>query len=192
MKAFDCRSCNLYFPNMEVLSNHMKLIHQETDHMRILRLTKWIENMQRQENVVVFHKSFDCTECGFCFTNENEMKSHNEKHHFNIKDKSKPRQVLGDEKEILLLTGDLTELLDNIPTPDEESMNEAEKDSKANIQKFLNSEFTTPIRPDGDRGVKRELDSSVANDIESREYSKETYPQREESNDEDKCENCRV
>ena len=58
----------------------------------------------------------------------------------------------------------MTEILKNTPLPDDEIVNEAEKDSKAKLKKFLNSEFTTLLRPVGGRGVKRELDSSVFND----------------------------
>ena len=65
----------------------MKKIHQETDDMRIQRLTHTVEaDLYPKPSVIINTndtqvKSFDCSKCGVLFINSEELMVHKEKNH---------------------------------------------------------------------------------------------------------------
>ena len=80
-----CTLCNKTFPKLEVLNDHMKLIHQESPSMRVERLERTIraslEKTSKNTDGSKCQKSLDCTECGICFINREEQVSHENKYH---------------------------------------------------------------------------------------------------------------
>ena len=83
-----CAICDVAYPKMETLNTHMKLAHDESDHMRITRLTETYEAALQDEHTEKTEvcrqtnaKSLDCTECGVIFLSSQEQKTHIEKHH---------------------------------------------------------------------------------------------------------------
>ena len=82
MKTPVCTPCQTTFPKMEISNEHMTRIHNETDHMRITRLTQTIETvrarelMESQSKMKSKLKSLDCTECGILFRTRKEEADH--------------------------------------------------------------------------------------------------------------------
>ena len=68
-----------------MLNIHMLNVHQESPHDRITRVTDTVKNALYQEsikrNTDKNVKSFDCTECGELFENNQEQTIHNQKVH---------------------------------------------------------------------------------------------------------------
>ena len=87
MQNPSCNICKSTFKKMEILNTHMKILHNETDNMRIERLTITIDNdvnrkfTDNENTSSQSLKIFDCTECGIIFPTAEEQKSHNEKEH---------------------------------------------------------------------------------------------------------------
>ena len=81
LKSPICTGCNIEFENMERLNVHMRVKHQETDDMKIVRFTEVMQASMTREPSIQIIKSLDCTECGVIFGSEIEMKIHNDKHH---------------------------------------------------------------------------------------------------------------
>ena len=191
-----CDIFNYKFKKMQDLNNHMATIHQETDHMRIERLTRTFQSMVNQASesskIQQYNKSYDCTECGVVFVTSDLIDKHNKEHHtFEVQDEVKNKQVVEDEEALLTLTSDLTEALSNIPIQDNDLkvINEAEKESNENLFQFLNSEFQTPLKAQVTRGQKRDIESmqcNVSNDTNDPEYIKETYPKIDEKDEDSK------
>ena len=67
---------------MEVLSAHMKNVHQESDSQRIERLQLTIGSALEKNLKGNLH-SLDCTECGIMFTTSQEKEDHEMNHHTN-------------------------------------------------------------------------------------------------------------
>ena len=72
---------------METLNTHMKSVHDESDHMRIIRLTESFEAAIKQQQIgktedftQINAKSLDCTECGVIFLTLKEQEIHIEQH----------------------------------------------------------------------------------------------------------------
>ena len=79
-----CDLCDTKFSSAEVLSVHMKNIHNESDSMRITRLEKLIYLAVQKESIikeVQIIKSYDCTECGILFGTSGQQSDHNDKYH---------------------------------------------------------------------------------------------------------------
>ena len=193
-----CECCSITFNKMEAMDTHMRIKHDESEYMRINRLTKFAEAVIQKERVGVKMISFDCTECGYLFDMEDEQKRHFADFHGvkkaekrapcgecgEMTDKSKlnehiakehneynvkEKKVVGDPKIILSLTADLTDALKNIPVPKEEIVEVAEKQSTSNLLKFMNTKYTTPVKQ--------------CNNIKCEEYEKESYPKTDEDNE---------
>ena len=86
MKNPQCPSCNIKFPNWVDLNTHMALKHQETDSMRVERLTSMVDavvNNTSEKKVLreATGKVFDCSECGILMGTSEEMKEHIKKKH---------------------------------------------------------------------------------------------------------------
>ena len=89
MQIIQCPSCDNTFPKMEFLNIHMKQEHEESDDMRITRLTSMYEAAlsnakekgERSNDKVL--KSFDCSECGLLFTTIQAQTEHNNEQHRN-------------------------------------------------------------------------------------------------------------
>ena len=71
-----CECCSITFNKMEAMDTHMRIKHDESEYMRINRLTKFAEAVIQKERVGVKMISFDCTECGYLFDMEDEQKRH--------------------------------------------------------------------------------------------------------------------
>ena len=85
LKSPSCTSCNIRFENMERLNVHMRVKHQETDDLRIVRLTQFMQKaITRDSSIVIWTKSLDRTECGEVFVNENYVKIHIDKHYNSV------------------------------------------------------------------------------------------------------------
>ena len=77
----------------------MKSVHDESDHLRIKRLTETFEAAIKQEPIAKDEvlkptnaKSLDCTECGVLFITFQEQKNHKEQHHANDKEEGEVGQ----------------------------------------------------------------------------------------------------
>ena len=85
LKNPECTLCNKTFPILEVLNDHMKLIHHESSSIRLVRLEETIKTALEESSVrrddIKDHKSLDYTECGICFSNGEEKINHENKHH---------------------------------------------------------------------------------------------------------------
>ena len=85
LKNPECTLCNKTFPILEVLNDHMKLIHHESSSIRLVRLEETIKTALEESSVrrddIKDNKSLDCTECGICFSNGEEKINHENKHH---------------------------------------------------------------------------------------------------------------
>ena len=58
----------------------MKNVHGETDHLRIDRLSKTVQEVL-QPDPKSLKKSLDCTECGICFVTREDQVEHNRNNH---------------------------------------------------------------------------------------------------------------
>ena len=184
-----CDICSHKSKNMPDLNKHMSLVHKESDHIRIERLTKTFEARVSKQSV---SKLFDCSECGDNFESGDQLSKHNARYH-SIKSEDcnvKTKKIVEDKEAILTLTADLTEALMNIPLPDEDihTIIKAEKESKDNLLLFVNSEFKTPSKIQENRGIKRNIEietSSTTENIENTEYIKETFPNTDNTDNDD-------
>ena len=68
---------------MPDLSKHMAIVHQESDHSQMLRLTQTFESrLTKTSNINKnYEKIYDCSECGVIFKTSNLLENHNVKHH---------------------------------------------------------------------------------------------------------------
>ena len=77
-----CEVCGVPVKHLVELNLHMMNIHSETDDQRINRMDKFLMSLTNQDLTFSPNiKSFDCTECGYVFNNEKDMKLHNDKNH---------------------------------------------------------------------------------------------------------------
>ena len=88
MKNPVCDICKKSFLKMEYLNTHMKVQHDESDSMRVERLTETVNLALCNEHTNVKQsgsqlKSLDCSECGEVFVTNKEETDHIEKHHGN-------------------------------------------------------------------------------------------------------------
>ena len=133
MKNPSCDQCNIMFGSMEVLSVHMKLVHNETDSMRIDRLSETVKSTMCNKSINIKiisdkkHVSFDCTECGLIFVTEEKMKGHNDEHHVG--------QDTKEEKEIFLIND-----IENISSDDDDI---TEEEGDINIEYEYSEEGNT-------------------------------------------------
>ena len=76
-----CERCNITFTKMEYMDTHMKTKHDESDDMRIYRLTQAVEAVEKKEKASKRIVSNDCTECGLVFVSNLEQIIHIENYH---------------------------------------------------------------------------------------------------------------
>ena len=75
-----CNSCEVTFTKMEYMNTHMKVKHDESDSMRIIRLTQAVKTVVKMEpnspkaTRVKRVASNDCSECGLIFSSDLEQK----------------------------------------------------------------------------------------------------------------------
>ena len=113
---------------MQDLNKHMTLVHQETDSIRIERLTRTFEAMERktQESSVTNYKLYDCSECGDLFVSSDQLNSHIRKHHktqlqgfipVKVQEEfiSPAVKILPDHDFLTKNTADLKAMLESIP-----------------------------------------------------------------------------
>ena len=81
-----CTICNIKFENRMILDTHMKVKHNETQHLRIERLTEGVKKVRQGETSFnsLDKKSYDCTECGLLFSTGEELNIHNASEHDNF------------------------------------------------------------------------------------------------------------
>ena len=62
----ECTQCNIKFAKASYFDMHMKNVHEETDYMRIIRLSNTVKDVLQPEPVEPksMQKSLDCSECG--------------------------------------------------------------------------------------------------------------------------------
>ena len=96
-KSPTCMSCNIKFENIERLNVHMRVKHQETDDLRLVRLTNVMQaSINKGPSIQIQQiKSLDCSECGVMFVNINEFRNHYDNHHFSVQ---KPLDGIKKEK----------------------------------------------------------------------------------------------
>ena len=83
MKTPPCTICKTRFPKMEHLSKHMEVKHGESKHMRMERLTQWVQSSLSESltgKSELHLKSLDCSECGKLFNTIKDQENHNLKH----------------------------------------------------------------------------------------------------------------
>ena len=77
-----CTICILTWPNVDVLNAHMNIVHKETLHVKIERLTNTIQSSIELEKttsnatIAPNRISLDCTECGQIFITNEENQEH--------------------------------------------------------------------------------------------------------------------
>ena len=81
MKSPQCPSCSIKFKNWQDLNTHMAFKHQETDSMRIERLTTMVDGVVNKSSEINGYKEapgklFDCSECGIIMGTSEEMNMH--------------------------------------------------------------------------------------------------------------------
>ena len=98
-----CDSCEVTFTKMEYMNTHMKVKHDESENMRIIRLTqavKTVVGMEQNSPKVTRVKrmaSNDCSECGLIFSSDLEQKNHFVNYHAAQKgEKQSPCGICGE------------------------------------------------------------------------------------------------
>ena len=130
-RIVSCDTCNHQSKNMQDLNKHMAVMHKESDHMRIERLTQTFEADMKKTSVISknYDKLYDCSECGDLFVTWDQLNKHIERHHIikseewqdkEVQHQVKTKQIVEDKEAILTLTSDLTNALMNIPLPEED------------------------------------------------------------------------
>ena len=77
-----CDSCEVTFTKMEYMNTHMKVKHEKSENMRIIRLTQAVKTVVEMEQnrpkvtTVKRMASNDCSECGLIFSSDLEQKNH--------------------------------------------------------------------------------------------------------------------
>ena len=87
MQIIECTICSKSFPKMEILYVHMKLVHEESDDLRITRHTQTFQAVVSkaqhisEENHVKESQIFGCSECGLIFSTLEGQIMHNNNQH---------------------------------------------------------------------------------------------------------------
>ena len=124
-----CSICNIKLENMKNLDTHMKIKHNETEIMRIERLTLAVKTVRQGENTFknLNKKSSDCTECGLLFNTIEDLNNHNTSVHGNLgedQQTSKNVQIMIDDMIEKVIDISETESSDNDDEVDSDSDDE--------------------------------------------------------------------
>ena len=78
-----CVKCNFVFTNNAALDMHMKNQHNETEYMRMCRITQAVKISVDKKYPTIENKlkMFDCSECGILLVNIEQLNEHNMKIH---------------------------------------------------------------------------------------------------------------
>ena len=155
MRKPECTICSIKFDNMQNCDVHMKIKHNETDDIRISRLTAAVKTV-RQSEISNYNqknmKSLDCTECGLCFVGRGELRNHNESEHAGLEGDQKPNrsvEIMIDDMIEKVIDLSETESLDsdNEDDSDEEDEDEINIDYQYSVEKVKGDEVFKGKKP---------------------------------------------
>ena len=116
LKNPECTLCNKIFPKQKIFYIHTKVVHQETDSLRLVRLEETIKSAVKKDSSKNYQCIFDCSECIIVFKTREDQEFHDKKHLANLDVDMSPikSELMCDEcKETFINKSDQVEHMEN-------------------------------------------------------------------------------
>ena len=162
----------------------MKVVHQETDSLRLVRLEETIKSAVKKDSSKNYQCIFDCSECGIVFKTREDQEFHDKKHLANLDVDMSPikSELMCDEcKETFINKSDQVEHMENNHQDNSYSINikgggpKSEVDSVHELSSDDGSsdevdDFDIEYTPQKVTGVKVKAPDGVNIEVESFEF----------------------